>query len=94
MEIPAFLTVPEAAAYLRIGRTAAYDLAKRYEESGGAVGLPVMRIGRTLRVPTARLEEMAGGPLTSTATPKPRTTSMSAPAYVDPAELPFPSTAA
>ena len=42
---PAFLTVEEAAAVLRIGRTAAYVLARRWEETGGADGLPVVRFG-------------------------------------------------
>ena len=58
-----FLTVPEAARVLRIGRTAAYELAVRFEATGGAEGLPVIRIGRQLRVPRARLEALAGAPL-------------------------------
>jgi excisionase family DNA binding protein len=58
--LPAFLTVEEAAAIVRIGRTTAYELAARYEATDGEEGLPVVRIGRQLRVPTARLEEWAG----------------------------------
>lgn len=47
-DLPVVLTVEEAAAALRIGRTAAYDAARRGE-------LPVVRIGRSLRVPRHRL---------------------------------------
>jgi hypothetical protein len=65
MGLPDFLTVTEAARALRIGRTIAYEQATRFEETGGAQGLPVIRIGRLLRVPRAQLEAMAGGPLTS-----------------------------
>jgi excisionase family DNA binding protein len=63
MPIPDFLTVTEAAQVLRIGRTAAYALAARYEHTAGAEGLPVIRIGKQLRVPRARLEQLAGGRL-------------------------------
>lgn len=66
MTMPDFLTVAEAAQVLRIGRTAAYALAARYEQTGGAEGLPVIRIGKQLRVPRARLEELAGGALLAT----------------------------
>ena len=50
-ELPLLLTVEEAAAVLRIGRTLAYSMAHRYEETGGADGLPVIRLGNCLRVP-------------------------------------------
>ncbi len=60
---PAFLTVEEAAKRLRIGRTLAYQLARRYRSTDGAEGLPVVAFGSTLRVPRAKLEELAGGPI-------------------------------
>jgi excisionase family DNA binding protein len=66
MSMPDFLTVSEAAQILRIGRTAAYALAARFEQTGGAQGLPVIRIGKQLRVPRARLEQLAGGALLAT----------------------------
>lgn len=56
-----FLTVEEAAAVLRIGRTAAYLLARRWEDTDGADGLPVVRLGRSMRVPVHQLERLAAG---------------------------------
>jgi len=55
---PAFLTVEEAAAVLRIGRTAAYALTRQWRATGGAEGLPVVRFGRLLRVPVHELEKL------------------------------------
>jgi excisionase family DNA binding protein len=57
--VPQFLTVEEAAAVLRIGRTSAYELARRWLATSGREGLPVIRLGRTLRVPQAALERLA-----------------------------------
>jgi excisionase family DNA binding protein len=54
---PDLLTVEEAARVLRIGRTSAHALARRYLRSNGAVGLPVLRVGLQLRVPRRALEE-------------------------------------
>jgi hypothetical protein len=63
---PDFLTVEEAARVLRIGRTSAYLAAKRYRDTGGAEGLPVVAIRGSLRVPRRMLEAMAGGPIDAT----------------------------
>ena len=57
--LPRFLTVEEAAVVLRIGRTSAYELARRWLATGGREGLPVIRLGRTLRVPRAAIERLA-----------------------------------
>ena len=70
-DLPDFLTVEEAAAILRIGRTAAYEQARRYLATGGAEGLPVIRVGRQLRVPRAALEVWAGGPITRPSSSRP-----------------------
>ena len=60
---PDFYTVEEAAEILRIGRTAAYQAAKQFRQTG-VDGLPVVAIRGLLRVPRRLLEAMAGGPLT------------------------------
>ena len=52
------LTIEEAARLLRIGRSLAYELARRYLASGGRFGLPVIRIGSCLRVPRWALMEL------------------------------------
>jgi excisionase family DNA binding protein len=54
-ELPQVLTIEEAAKVLRIGRGAAYALARRYLATDGREGLPVVRLGRSLRVPRAKL---------------------------------------
>lgn len=54
-----FLTIPEAAARLRISRNAAYIAARRYRQTSGREGLPNIAIGGSYRVPTAALERMA-----------------------------------
>ena len=58
--IDRMLTVPEAAEYLGLGRTAGYDLAHRYEATNGQDGLPVRRIGGRLRVPPREFAERFG----------------------------------
>ncbi len=54
-ELAEVLTIEEAAKVLRIGRGAAYALARQWHDSGGRQGLPVVRLGRSLRVPRAGL---------------------------------------
>jgi excisionase family DNA binding protein len=47
---PAFYTIPEVAAILRIGRTTAYAMSQDGR-------LPVVRFGRSVRVPAKKLWE-------------------------------------
>lgn len=86
---PIFLTIEEAAAILRIGRTAAYLLARRWEDTGGAGGLPVVRFGRLLRVPVHELERLAAGAIDLTPGAPVRPTSEPEP--TPPTEPPAPS---
>lgn len=57
-ELPAVMSVEEAARLLRIGRSAAYEQARIYRATGGREGLPVIVFGRSLRVPTGALLEL------------------------------------
>ncbi len=59
--LPDVLTVEEAATVLRIGRSAAYTLARRYRATGGREGLPVIVLGRHLRVPRSGLRRLLNG---------------------------------
>lgn len=43
-DLPPYLTVTEVAALLRIGRSMAYDMARRGE-------LPAIHVGRVVRIP-------------------------------------------
>jgi len=52
-DVPVVLTIEEAGALLRIGRSAAYAAAKSGE-------LPTIHVGRCLRVPRARLATLLG----------------------------------
>jgi len=65
MSAPDLFTVTEAAVVLRIGRTTAYELARRDLATGGGEGLGVVRIGGQLRIPRVALERIIGGPVTT-----------------------------
>lgn len=64
-ESPDLLTVEEAGAALRVGRTKAYAMAREWRETGGRSGLPVIDLGHLLRVPRRALEELIGTRLTA-----------------------------
>ena len=76
---PDFLTLDEAAAVLRVGRSTAYREANAFEASKGATGIPVVRYGKQFRVPRFRLEEQLGGPITW----PPSTSNVLEPAAID-----------
>ena len=63
-ELPVLLTVEEAGALLRIGRTKAYAMAREWRETDGRSGLPIVDLGHVLRVPRRALEELIGAELT------------------------------
>ncbi len=68
--VPDCLTIEEAARVLRIGRTAAYGLARTWKVTGGQAGIPYLELGSSYRVPTAALETMLGRPITHIPEPK------------------------
>jgi hypothetical protein len=68
------LTVEEAAAVLRIGRTKAYAMAREWRATNGRSGLPVIDLGNVLRVPVAQLEVFYGVTLDLAAPPAPTST--------------------
>ncbi len=59
--LPEVLTVEEAADVLRISRNSAYMLARRWRDTDGREGLPVIELGRNLRVPRAGLTRLLEG---------------------------------
>ncbi len=61
---PDFLTVEEAAAVLRIGRTSAYRQARLFIATTGVEGLCADRFGKQIRIPRCYLEQRLGGPIT------------------------------
>ena len=67
MNTPDLFTITEAAVVLRIGRTTAYELARRDLATGGGEGLAVVRIGGQLRIPRVAIERIIGGPVTAPA---------------------------
>jgi len=63
---PDFITVEQAAEIIGIGRTCAYQLARRAADFGEGT-FPAIRFGKQLRVPRRKLEDLTGGPITITA---------------------------
>jgi hypothetical protein len=68
--VPDCLTIEEAARILRIGRTAAYSLARQWRDTDGNAGIPYLAFGASYRVPTAALESMLGRRITHVPDPK------------------------
>jgi hypothetical protein len=57
------LSVEQTAAVCGIGRTVAYQLARRAADHGEG-DFPAVRFGKQLRVPRRKLEALIGGPIT------------------------------
>jgi hypothetical protein len=80
-ELADLCTVEEAALFLRIGRGMAYRAARRYLDTDGRVGLPVIQLGRHFRVPKVLLARLLNGdlaleepcPPSRSSTPRPST---------------------
>ena len=62
------IDIERAGELFGLGRSKAYVEARRYLDTGGAEGMPVIRFGRTLRAPTARVLELLGLDRTPTQT--------------------------
>ncbi len=65
-----FLTVEQTAAVCGIGRTSAYQLARRAADHGDG-DFPAVRFGKQLRIPRRKLEHLIGGPITLPTDPRP-----------------------
>ncbi len=59
-ELPPFLRVDQAQALTQLGRSQIYQLMRRWSETNGKEGIPVVRFGRCARIPTAKLLRLAG----------------------------------
>lgn len=64
-DLPAFLTVGQAAKALQLGRSKTYELTVQWERTGGASGLPFVRFGAQKRIPRAALVAFIEGVLPS-----------------------------
>lgn len=69
---------------LGISRGKAYEWARRYLETNGSEGMPVVAFGRCFRVPRAGLEQMLGGELHWTRQPKEAPAPVAAPVPPEP----------
>lgn len=58
-DLPPFLRVEQAQELTQLGRSQLYELTRRWRETNGAEGIPVVRFGRCLRIPTAALLRLA-----------------------------------
>jgi hypothetical protein len=58
-DLPPFLRVEQAQELTQLGRSQLYEQTRRWRETGGKEGIPVVRFGRCLRIPTAALLRMA-----------------------------------
>lgn len=55
--LPLLLTVEQAGAVLRIGRSKAYEMTVEWERSAGDSGLPCIRVGSRKLVPRHALRQ-------------------------------------
>lgn len=60
---PYYLTVAEVMEIFPLGRSAVYELARRYVATNGAEGIPCQRFGRRLLFPVAQIEAVIGRPV-------------------------------
>ena len=58
-ELPPFLRIEQAQELTQLGRSQIYEMTRRWRETGGKEGIPVVQFGRCLRIPTAGLLRLA-----------------------------------
>ncbi len=58
-DLPPFLRIEQAQELTQLGRSQIYEQTRRWRESGGKEGIPVVQFGRCLRIPTAALLRLA-----------------------------------
>ncbi len=58
-ELPPFLRIEQAQELTQLGRSQIYEMTRRWRETGGKEGIPVVKFGRCLRIPTAGLLRLA-----------------------------------
>jgi hypothetical protein len=58
-DLPPFLRVEQAQQLTQLGRSQLYEQTRRWRETGGREGIPVVQFGRCLRIPTAALLRLA-----------------------------------
>ncbi len=56
--LPSF-ELEQAQELTQLGRSQLYEQTRRWRETGGKEGIPVVEFGRCLRIPTAALLRMA-----------------------------------
>ncbi len=66
-ELPAFMTVEQAAKVLQLGRSKTYQLSVEWERTGRASGLPFVWFGHQKRIPRAALERFINQALSNPA---------------------------
>jgi len=55
----AFLRVTEAAVVLGMSRSATYQMANVWLDTGGRAGLPAVRVGRRILIPRRAIDRLA-----------------------------------
>lgn len=58
-ELPPFLRIDQVQELTQLGRSQIYEQTRRWRETDGKEGIPVVQFGRALRIPTAALLRLA-----------------------------------
>ena len=58
-DLPPFLRIEQAQELTQLGRSQLYEQTKRWRDTGGKEGIPVVCFGRCLRIPKAALLRLA-----------------------------------